>query len=144
MPGMASTRATTSYVQALHRNQDLFSSPSLQRDVPRLLAPEEEVLLVVPGTAGEYPEVMIATDRRFLLAKVSGPVRGARVLRELPAAEVAEVSYRPGLLTRIVVRPHRGRPIRMCPHRRENGERFARELAQLLRTGHLPGPAHPA
>lgn len=47
---MTSTRAAVTYAQALNRNT-LFESPGLRRDIPRLLHPEEEVLLVLPGVA---------------------------------------------------------------------------------------------
>ncbi|MEU3275354.1 PH domain-containing protein [Saccharomonospora sp. NPDC006951] len=134
-----STWAEVTYATALNRNQDLFFNHGMQRDIPRLLlAPDEEVLLVVPGTAGEYPNVMVVTDRRIMLAQVAGPVKRAKLKREIPAQQVASVSYRPGIFTRIAVHPHQGRPLRIMPHRKTNGERFVLAFEHLLRTGNLP------
>ncbi|QNN81958.1 hypothetical protein H3H54_11870 [Brachybacterium sp. Z12] len=71
---MTVSRAAMTYATALNRNE-LFESPGLRRDIPSLLHPEEEVLLVLPGVAGDFPDVMIATASRFLLASVAGPSR---------------------------------------------------------------------
>ena len=132
------TRAAMTYATALNRNE-LFESPGLRRDIPSLLHPEEEVLLVLPGVAGDFPDVMIATAQRFLLAAVAGPLKKAKIKHEVPAAEVADVQYRPGLFSRMKVATASGREIKMVPHRKVDAERFAREFDQLIRTGSLPG-----
>ena len=132
------TRAAMTYATALNRNE-LFESPGLRRDIPSLLHPEEEVLLVLPGVAGDFPDVMIATAQRFLLAAVAGPLKKAKIKHEVPAAEVADVQYRPGLFSRMKVATGSGREIKMVPHRKVDAERFAREFDQLIRTGSLPG-----
>ena len=131
------TRAAMTYATALNRNE-LFESPGLRRDIPSLLHPEEEVLLVLPGVAGDFPDVMIATAQRFLLAAVAGPLKKAKIKHEVPAAEVADVQYRPGLFSRMRVATSGGREIKMVPNRKADAERFAREFDHLLRTGSLP------
>lgn len=133
---MTVSRAAMSYATALNRNE-LFESPGLRRDIPALLHPEEEVLLVLPGVAGDFPDVMIATAARFLLASVAGPMKKAKIKREVPAAEVTGVQYRPGVFSRLKVTTS-GRHLKMMPHRKADAERFAREFEHLLRTGTLP------
>ncbi|MCS6711167.1 hypothetical protein JSY14_03730 [Brachybacterium sp. EF45031] len=133
---METTRAQRSYATALNRNE-LFSSPGLRRDIPALLDPEEEVMLALPGVAGDFPDVLIVTVRRTLLAAVAGPLRRARIKKESPAGEVTGVSYSPGLLSRVAVTTTRG-TWRMLPHRRADAERFTAEFDHLLRTGTLP------
>ena len=71
------------YATALNRNE-LFESPGLRRAIPSLLDPEEDVLLVLPGVAGDFPDVMIASASRFLLASVAGPLRRSKIKREIP------------------------------------------------------------
>lgn len=125
------------YATALNRNE-LFESPGLRRDIASLLDPEEDVLLVLPGVAGDFPDVMIASASRFLLASVAGPLRRSKIKREIPASQVSGVEYRPGLLTRVRVSHAAGRDIAMVPNRRADAERFAREFDHLIRTGSLP------
>ena len=80
------------YATALNRNE-LFESPGLRRDIPSLLDPEEEVLLVLPGVAGDFPDVMIASATRFLLASVAGPLkRSARSVHGRHCAGLAATS----------------------------------------------------
>ncbi|MFC7458439.1 hypothetical protein ACFQS2_14725 [Brachybacterium sp. GCM10030267] len=134
---MTPTRASMSYATALNRNE-LFESPGLRRDIPAVLAPDEEVLLVLPGVGGDFPDVMIATDRRFLLASVAGPLKKAKVKREVPARGITGVEYRPGVFSRVRVRVADGRDVRMMPHREADAERFATEFAHVIRTGRLP------
>lgn len=131
------TRAAMTYATALNRNE-LFESPGLRRDIPALLHPEEEVLLVLPGVAGDFPDVMIATARRVLLTAVAGPLRKAKITHEVPAAEVSNVQYRPGLFSRVRVATSGGREITMVPNLKPDAERFAREFDHLIRTGSLP------
>lgn len=125
------------YATALNRNE-LFESPGLRRDIPSLMTPEEEVLLVLPGVAGDFPEVMIVTAARVMIAAVAGPIKQAKVKREVPASEVTGVTYRPGLFARVKVAAASGRELKMVPHRRADAERFTREFDHLLRTGSLP------
>lgn len=134
---MSTSRAASSYSAALNRNE-LFASPGLRRDIPSLLHPDEEVLLVLPGVAGDFPDVMIATVSRFLLATVAGPIRKAKVKRDVPATEIIGVRYRPGAFTRVHVETARGRNVRMMPARKVDAERFSVELDHLARTGRLP------
>ncbi|MGP9538887.1 hypothetical protein ACT3SP_12805 [Brachybacterium sp. AOP43-C2-M15] len=134
---MTTTRAAMTYATALNRNE-LFNSPGLRRDIPSLLHPEEEVLLVLPGVAGDFPDVMIATGARFLLAAVAGPLKKAKIKREVPAADVTGVRYRPGLFSKVRVAPASGREITMVPNRKVDAERFAQEFDHLIRTGSLP------
>lgn len=131
------TRASMTYATALNRNE-LFSSPGLQRDVPKVLDPEEEVLLVLPGVAGRFPNVMIATVRQLLVAKVTGGIKGSKISREVRADQVTGIAYRPGLFSRVKVRVGVGRDLAMMPNREADAERFAQSFDQLLRTGHLP------
>ena len=134
---MSTTRAAVTYASALNRNE-LFESPGLRRDIPALLRPEEEVLLVLPGVAGNFPNVMIATATRFLLASVAGPIKKAKIKREVVSSEVTGVRYRPGIFTRMRVARASKRDITMLPHRKVDAERFAHEFDQLIRTGSLP------
>lgn len=134
---MEYSRAEMTYSTALNRNE-LFASPGLRRDIPRVLDPAEEVLLALPGVAGDFPDVLIVTNARIVLAKVGGPIARAKVRREAPAASITGVSYRPGVFTRIAVRVADGRDIKMMPNRKADAERFAAEFAHLIRTGRLP------
>ncbi|ASK65102.1 hypothetical protein CFK39_03830 [Brachybacterium avium] len=134
---MTSTRASMSYATALNRNE-LFESPGLRRDIPALLHPEEEVLLVLPGVAGDFPDVMIATADRFLLASVAGPLKRSKIKKEVPAAQVTGARYRSGLFSRMRVATAAGGEITMVPNRKADAERFAHEFEHLIRTGSLP------
>ncbi|MGP9612681.1 hypothetical protein ACT3TE_05440 [Brachybacterium sp. AOP42-B2-9] len=134
---MSASRASMTYATALNRNE-LFESPGLRRDVPSLMTPEEEVLLVLPGVAGDFPNVLIATASRVMLAAVAGPLKRAKIKQEVLAAEVTGVAYRPGLFARVKVAAASGRELKMVPHRRADAERFTREFDHLLRTGSLP------
>lgn len=51
---MTSPLASTTYSTALARNE-LYASFALRREVPTLLDPQEEVLLVLPGSPGSSP-----------------------------------------------------------------------------------------
>lgn len=134
---MSTSRAAATYASALNRNK-LFESPGLRRDIPGLLGPQEEVLLVLPGVAGEFPNVMIVTATRFLLASVAGPLKKAKIKRQVASSEVTGVRYRPGIFTRVRVSRSSGRDITMLPNRKVDAERFTAELAHLIQTGSLP------
>src|SRR5690625_1440715 len=134
---VSTSRAAATYASALNRNE-LFESPGLRRDIPGLLRPAEEVLLVLPGVAGDFPNVMIVTATRFLLASVAGPLKKAKIKREVASFEVTGVRYRPGIFTRVRVARSSGRNITMVPNRKVDAERFAAELAHLIQTGSLP------
>lgn len=125
------------YATALNRSE-LFESPGLRREIPDLLHPEENVLLVLPGVAGDFPNVLIATSSRVMLAAVAGPLKRANVKREIPATVVAGVQYRPGIFSRVHVQSNTGRDIKMMPHRKADATRFTSEFERLLRTGSLP------
>ena len=134
---MATSRASMSYATALNRNE-LFSSPGLRRDVPKALDPQEEVLLALPGVAGDYPDVMIATVRRLLVAKVTGGFTGVKVKKEARADQITGIAYRPGIFSRVKIQVEGARDIAMMPNRKADAERFAQAFEHLLRTGHLP------
>lgn len=134
---MDPTRAPMSYAAALNRNE-LFTCPGLRRDIPRLLDPGEEVLLVLPGVASDFPDVMIATAQRFLLAAVAGPLKRAKVKREAAASQVTGLRYRTAVFSRVVVQISGGRDIKMMPNRKEDAERFSADFEHLIRTGTLP------
>ncbi|MDN5685757.1 MAG: hypothetical protein L0G94_03605 [Brachybacterium sp.] len=134
---MATSRASMSYATALNRNE-LFSSPGLRRDVPKALDPQEEVLLAVPGVAGDYPDVMIATVRRLMVAKVTGGLTGVKIKKEAHADQITGITYRPGIFSRVKIQVQGARDIAMMPNRKADAERFAQAFEHLLRTGHLP------
>lgn len=134
---MSAPRSAWSYAAALNRNE-LYATPGLQIDIPTVLAPDEDVILALPGVAGEFPDVLIVSATRVVLAKVAGPFRGAKIRREAPAASVTGVSYRPGAFTRVRIHVRGKRDIVMMPHRKRDAERFAQEMAELLRTGQRP------
>lgn len=134
---MSSSRAAATYASALNRNE-LFASPGLRRDIPHLLHPEEEVLLVLPGVAGDFPNVMIVTATRLLLASVAGPLKKAKTKREVPSSDLTGVRYRPGIFTRVRVARSSGCDITMMPHRKGDAERFTDEFEHLIQTGSLP------
>src|SRR5699024_9123215 len=117
---------------------ELFASMGLQRDVPKVLDPEEEVLLVLPGVAGDFPLVTIATRQRVLMAKVTGGFKGAKIKREAAATRVRAISYGARLFSRMKIRVDDGRDIAMMPHRSADAERFVESFEHLLRTGRLP------
>lgn len=134
---MTPNRATITYASALNRNE-LFESPGLRRDIPSLLHPEEEVLLVLPGVAADFPNVMIVTANRFILASVAGPFKKTKIKREVDSLEVTDVRYRPGILTRVRVARVSNRDITMLPNRKVDAERFTHEFNHLIQTGSLP------
>lgn len=134
---MASNLASGTYATALSRNE-LFASMGLRHDVPKVLSPEEEVLLALPGVAGDFPLVTIATRRRVLTAKVTGGFKGAKVARQAPAPRVRAISYGGRLFSRVKVQVDGGRDIAMIPHRTADAHRFVASFEHLLRTGRLP------
>lgn len=135
--GVVPPLSAVSYASALNRNE-LFATTGLHRDIPSVLSPDEEVLLVLPGVAGDFPNVLVVSVRRVLLAAVAGPVRRAKVTREAPVSRVTGVSYRPGAFRRVRVSLAGSRDLRMSPHRSADAERFRVEFERLLRTGRLP------
>lgn len=134
---MSTSRAAMTYATALNRNS-LPSNRGLQLDIPTVLDPDEEVLLVLPGVAGDFPDVMIASATRFLLAAVAGPLKRAKVKKQVAASEVTGVEYSPGVLSRVKVVTSSG-SIKMMPHAKADAARFAEEFSHLIRTGRLPG-----
>lgn len=127
-----------SYSIALNRNE-LYASYGLRSDVPKVLDPEEEVLLVLPGVAGQFPSVLIVTRHRALEAKVTaGWSTGAKIGREAPAAQVRSVAYSGWLFARVKLEVEGGRDLAVVPHRRADAERFVASFEHLLRTGRLP------
>lgn len=131
------TRASMTYATALNRNE-LYASIPLRDEPPTVLHPDEEVLLVLPGVAGDFPDVIVVTAARTLLIKVGGIVKRASIKREAPAAQVIGVSYRRGLLSRVKISVAGGRDLGMTPSTADDAERFVRELDHLIRTGGLP------
>lgn len=67
---MSRSRAAMTDATALNRSE-LFESMELRGDIPALARPEEEVL---PGVAGDSPEVMIATTSSAPARRPLGPV----------------------------------------------------------------------
>ncbi|MBP1326166.1 hypothetical protein JOF28_001398 [Leucobacter exalbidus] len=134
---MTTTRAAMTYATALNRNE-LYESPGLRRDIPKVLHPEEEVLLALPGVAGDFPFVMIVTDSRFILARVAGIFKGSKISRQVPLAEVVGVRYRPWLFAMMKVDTASRRAFRMMPQNNADAERFARDLEHLIQFGSLP------
>lgn len=134
---MTSSRAEMSFATALNRNE-LFASIALRDEPPKALHPDEEVLLVLPGVASDTPKVLIATAQRLLLMHVGGVINRAQVKREVPAAQVAGVEYKPGAFTKIHVDIAGARRISMLPNKRVDAERFAHGMNHLIRTGSLP------
>lgn len=134
---MTDNRAAWSYASALNRNE-LFATPALSHDIPVVLEPDEEVILALPGVAGEFPDVLIVSDRRVVLAKVAGPLKRAKIRQEAPASAVTGISYRPGVFSRVKIHVDGQRDIAMMPHKKKDAERFAREMEELLRTGQRP------
>lgn len=137
MSAMSPSRAAMTYASALNRNE-LFESPGLRRDIPQLLRDDDEVLLVLPGVAGDFPDVVVVTTDRLLLAKVAGPLKRSAIRREVPASQVTAVHYRPGVFSRIRFEVAGERDLRMMPHRKADAERFAGEFSHLIATGRLP------
>lgn len=134
---MDSTRASQTYTAALERNE-VYGSLGLRYDVPKVLDPQEEVLLVLPGVAGQFPSVMLATRQRVLVAEVTGGFKGAKIEREAPAGQVRAVSFRGGLLSRVKIEVDGGKDLAMGPNRRADAEQFVASFEHLLRTGRLP------
>ena len=135
---MPAPRSLTTYTAALHRNS-IYADVGVQRDIPMLLHPDEEVLLVLPGVDTDHADVMIVTERRFLLAEVTGTSTPPVVQRWAPARAVRSAEYRPVLLARVRVRCDGQPDILMMPYEAHDAERFVAELSHLLRTGRLPG-----
>ncbi len=134
---MSASRSASTCSSALSRNE-LFATPGLHLDIPIVLEPDEDVFLALPGVAAKFPNVLIVTASRVLLAKVAGPFKRATVRRKAPASSVRGVSYRPALFTRVHIQVQGKRDIKMLPHSSEDAERFTREMEELLRTGRRP------
>ncbi|WP_349829581.1 hypothetical protein [Brevibacterium litoralis] len=134
---MTPSRSSMTYASALNRNE-LYASFGLRSDIPTLLEDDEEVLLVCPGIAGNFPHVLIVTRERVVLAKVAGPFRKKKILRQAPAGAITGVEYGGRLFSLMKVRVRGGRDMRMMPHRKADATRFHSEFEHLLRTGRLP------
>lgn len=136
---MASTIAAHSFAAALNRNE-LFASFAMQDVIPqKVLAPDEEVLLVLPGVGSDFPHLMVATNRRFMKVQVGGVIRRHRISRQVPPQSVLGSTYGGGHFQRIRVQVRGQRDIAMLPHRNADARRFHEGLAELLRTGRVPG-----
>lgn len=134
---MSYSRAEMTYASALNRNE-LFASISLRDEGAKVLDPDEEVLLVLPGVAGDYPNVLIVTSTRIVLAKLGGVMRRAVIKREAPAQAITGASFGGGPFSVMKVHVSGGRDLRMMPHRKQDAARFAGELEHLIRTGRTP------
>lgn len=136
---MSSTLAAHSYASALNRNE-LFASFALRDVIPtKVLAPDEEVLLVLPGVGSDFPNLLVVTIHRCMKVQVGGVVRRHRISRQVPPDAVLGSSYGGRSFQRIRVHVRGQRDIAMLPHRNADGLRFQDELAQLIATGRVPG-----
>ncbi|NYF98772.1 hypothetical protein [Janibacter cremeus] len=131
---MTSPLASTTYSTALARNE-LYASFALRREVPTLLDPEEEVLLVLPGVAGQFPDVLIVIRQRALLAKVTGWFSRVKIKREAPLGRIRGIAYSGWLFARVKLEVDGGRDLTLVPNRRADAWRFVESFEHLLQTG---------
>ena len=111
-----------------------------------LLEPDDEVLLALPGVPGDTGQILLVTAKEVVLAQWDAEGDAPRKLkrkREAPAADVASVTYRPGLYLKLRVKIRSGRDLAIEPCTAEDGIRFAAALNSLATTGRLPGPMPP-
>lgn len=94
-----------------------------------------------PGAGSEVPYLVGATVRRFMTVRVGDVIRRHRISRQIPPLAVLGSPSGGGHVQRIRVHVRGRRDIAMLPHRNEDAHRFCQELAELHRTGRLPGRA---
>ena len=133
-----STLAKRTYCRTLARNE-IFSCFPLPREGARRLYPNEEVLLVLSGVAGDYPDVLVVTVSRVLRIKIVGWFRGSVIKRHAPAHAVRGVEYKPSIFTKERVRVEGERDVTLIPNKKHDAERFRDEMNHVIRTGALPG-----
>ncbi len=107
-----------------------------ERVARRFLAPDEIVLLALRGNGFTWWEpLLLVTDRRVLHLR-QGAFLPCRLIRELPAQEIAGAEFRQRSIGwgPVIVRPHRGRRIWI----RSNGDAPAQRFVDGL-NGLLPG-----
>ncbi|MFE5776335.1 PH domain-containing protein [Brachybacterium sp. NPDC056505] len=132
------TRAEQTFFAVMQRNDE-------PRDVwdlnlpEKILAPDETVIDVKVGdTTSDTNPLLIATDRRVLLAK-EGAIRSWRVLKQAPAAEVVGVDYKPALLSgKLRVHLRDGSAITLTTATKGHAERFVATMRGLLEGAQRP------
>lgn len=124
--------AWQTYMQVKQQTGERVSSPDV--DLPAtILEPEERVLdLIVGDTSSEDEPMLLATDRRVLLARRPS-FRRWRILREAPGAEVVDASWTQTLLAgRLSVHLRDGSHIDLRVRNPERAERFIASVRGLL------------
>lgn len=135
---------TTTAELTLRRVLDLADGPTFPADWllgTGVLAPDETVLRVVPGTGAWYVRSrdLLVTDRRILLVKENILRRGYTVTADVPLAQVTEVVHRGFLVTWFTARC-RGRTLRVWHPEDDAATETAQAVTRLLTTGTLPAP----
>lgn len=126
------TTAWTSYVAAKRRAAEDKSANDL--DLPEtILDPDERVLDVTIGdTSREDDPVLIATDRRVILAERPA-FRAWRVVKQAAGSEVVDATYATTMLAgRISVHLRDGSRIDLRSRVPAHGERFVATVRGLL------------
>lgn len=113
----------------------------------KLLAPEDEVLLALPGIPEEKPKIILVTHQEVVLGRWNAAGRSPKGItrrRAVAARDVRGASYIPGLYYKVEIAVSSARNLSIEPCSFEDGLRFAHALQTLARTGRVPPPMAPA
>lgn len=111
-----------------------------------LLAPEDEVLLALPGVPGDKPRIILVTREEVILGRWNALGRAPKDVmrkRAVPTSDVRGASYRPGLSDKVEIDVRAARDLAIEPCTAEDGIRFTHGLEALATTGQVPAPMPP-
>ena len=112
----------------------------------QLLAPEDEVLLALPGIPDDKPRIVLVTREEVVLGRWNAAGRVPKDVtrrRAVAARDVRGVSYIPGLYYTVDIAVSSARKLSIEPCTFEDAIRFAHALQTLATTGQLPPPMAP-
>lgn len=112
-----------------------------------LLAPDDEVLLALPGIPDETPRILLVTREEVILGRWSaeGTVpKDVTRKRAVPAHAVRGASYTPGMYYDVEISVDSARDLKIEPCSLEDALRFTHALQSLVTTGRVPAPMAPA
>ncbi len=130
-------RQEQDYRDALQRNVMDGRNELYFIKIGEIFFPDEDVLLALPGSAGDDTEALIVTTHRLLKVQFLAFRRHLRF--EIPASLVAGAEYRRGFFTRLKIwRRDSRHPFKFVVGNADDTERFVHQLNHLIATGRLP------
>lgn len=112
-----------------------------------LLAPDDDVLLALPGIPDNRPRIILVTREEVILGRWNAEGRAPKDVtrkRAIPARDVRGASFRPGMYLDVEIDVRSARDLAIEPCTAEDGIRFAHGLQSLAETGQIPEPMAPA